>query len=75
MDALRLILLYWFKRQRQNSRRSWVHRINERRETFGEYHHLMDDVLSDEDYRLGRRERGKERERVCVCEREREREI
>lgn len=49
MEAAMLMLLYWLRRRRQNSRRYWVHKINESRETFGEYHHLMDDVISDEE--------------------------
>ena len=52
MAAVMLMLLYWLRRRRQNfknSRRFWVHGINKRRATFGEYHHLMEDVLYDEE--------------------------
>ena len=48
MDAIALMLLYWMRRRRQNCRRYWVHNIYQRRETYGEFHHLMDEILNDE---------------------------
>ena len=47
MERLQLLLLLWLKRRR--NRRYWVHPIFQLRETFGEYHHLMQQVLSDDE--------------------------
>ena len=47
MEKLQLLLLLWLKRRR--NRRYWVHPIFQLRETFGEYHHLMQQVLSDDE--------------------------
>ncbi|KAK3730871.1 hypothetical protein RRG08_058116 [Elysia crispata] len=47
MERLQLLLLLWLKRRR--NRRYWVHPIFQLRETFGEYHHLMQPVLSDDE--------------------------
>ncbi|GFR66223.1 nuclease harbi1-like protein [Elysia marginata] len=48
--ALQLLLLHWFGKRRQYRRRKyWVHRIFKRRERFGEYHHLVDEILNDEE--------------------------
>ena len=46
-ERLQLVLLLWLKRRRK--RRYWVHPIFQQRETFGEYHHLMQQVLNDEE--------------------------
>lgn len=49
MEGVKLMLLYWLKRRRFYRRRYWVHKIFQRRNTFGEFHHLIDEVLNDED--------------------------
>ena len=46
---LQWMMLYWLRKKRLNRRRYWVHQINQRRPQFGEYHHLMVQVLSDEE--------------------------
>ncbi|GFO35904.1 hypothetical protein PoB_006240900 [Plakobranchus ocellatus] len=47
MERLQFLFLLWLKRRR--NRRYWVHPIFQPRETFGEYHHLMQQVLSDDE--------------------------
>ena len=49
MEALQLLLLFWMKRKRRTPKRYWTHRIFLRRGDFGEYHHLLDEVLKDEE--------------------------
>lgn len=50
MAAEMLTLLYCLKkRQCYNRRRFWVHKIHQRREIYGEFHHLVDEVLGDEE--------------------------
>lgn len=47
--ALQLLLLYWLGKRRQYRRpKYWMHSIFKRREQFGEYHHLVDEILNDE---------------------------
>lgn len=53
MLALQLLLLYWLGKKRQYRRQNyWVHGTFKRRERFGEYHHLVDEILNDEDKRM-----------------------
>ncbi|GFO03112.1 hypothetical protein PoB_002961700 [Plakobranchus ocellatus] len=48
--ALQLLLLYWLGKKRQYRRQKyWVHGIFKRRERYGEYHHLVDKILNDEE--------------------------
>ena len=47
MEALLLMLLFWINKRRQRTKRVWTHRIFERRHEFGEYHHLLGEILSD----------------------------
>ena len=47
IERLQLLLLLWLKRRR--NRRYCVHPIFQLRETFGEYHHLMQQFLSDDE--------------------------
>ena len=47
MEKLQLVLLLWLRNKRK--RRYWVHPIFQQRETFGEYHHLMKQILSDDE--------------------------
>ena len=41
------MLLFWINKRRQRTKRVWTHRIFERRHEFGEYHHLLGEILSD----------------------------
>ena len=45
-----LTILYCLKKKRYHRRRRyWIHRINLQRETYGEFYHLVDEVLIDEE--------------------------
>ena len=46
---LQLMILYWLRKRRLNRRRYWVHKIHQCRPTYGEYHHLLEQVLSDDE--------------------------
>ena len=46
MERLRLVLLLWLRNRRKGG--YWVHPIFQQRETFGEYYHLMQQILSDD---------------------------
>ena len=46
---LQLMILYWLRKRRLNRRRYWVHKIHQCRPTYGEYHHLFEQVLSDDE--------------------------
>ena len=47
--SLSLVPLFWMKRKRRTPKRYWTHIIILRRSDFGEYHHLLDEVLRDEE--------------------------
>ena len=50
MAAEWLTILYCLKKKRYYKRRRyWIHRINLQRETYGEFYHLVDEVLIDEE--------------------------
>ena len=51
--AKKLLMLWWWRRKRrmQQTKRHhkyWIHPIFKQRSTLGEYHHLLNQVLSDE---------------------------
>ena len=48
-EIFQWMVLYWLSKRRVNSRRYWVHKTNQRRSKYGEYHHLMKQVLSEEE--------------------------
>ena len=47
-EILQWMMLKWLHSKRKNRRR-WVHQINQRRNQYGEYHHLMEEILADEE--------------------------
>ena len=50
MAAEWLTILYCLKKKRYyRRRRCWIHRINMQREIYGEFYHLVDEVLIDEE--------------------------
>ena len=48
-EVLLLLILSWLHRRRRSRLGYWVHSINQKRNTCGEYHHLMAGILSDEE--------------------------
>ena len=50
MAAEILTILYCLKKKNcYRRRRYWVHSIHQKRETYGEFYHLVDEVLNDEE--------------------------
>ena len=50
MAAEWLIILYCLKKKRYYRRqRYWIHRINMQREIYGEFYHIVDEVVIDEE--------------------------
>lgn len=48
-EILQLMILHYLRKRRLNRRRYWVHKINQCRSMYGEYHHLFEQVLSDDE--------------------------
>ena len=48
-EILQWMMLKRLHSKRKNRRRYWVHQINQRRNQYGEYHHLMEEILADEE--------------------------
>ena len=48
-EIFQWMVLYWLSKRRVNSRRYWVHKKKQRRSKYVKYHHLMKQVLSEEE--------------------------
>lgn len=44
-----LLLLSLWQNKKKKSKRTWVHQINKKRQFFGEFHHLCQELTSFED--------------------------